>query len=674
MNNNTYQWLQEKVNELVFLINSQTQLSDTLNLETEVSKELKRFAQVVSEETFKVLIIGAFSSGKSSFINALLGERILPVKRLPSTATICEIKYGEHKKCVLFPKSTGYKHKKGQEIYYEPFEVSIEELNDYVLIDHNNFSEDDKKISTPFEKMILYWPLGICKDGVEIIDSPGLNDPDSNDKITLEYLNNADAVIYCMPSTQAYTDLDRKTLEDLNNNGYKSILFILTHIDQIESHELDEFKIINKNQLSRYTALGENGVIFTNTLDALKGKIENNQELLTKSNFPILETELENYLVEQKGRARLFLGERKINVNNNALSDYINTRLNYNSKKKGDLISILEKQKHILENAKNKRDIILRAIDFGIQKITNDSGDLGRKFMYNLNDKIATWVTDFTPKSKISINPLSIKSSINAYVSEYLEYLKSTLKKESNDWSKNSLEPLINNGIKEIRDSTIGLKQNYDKLLESFDLEMDFGSFQETKEKIEPNPIAQAGSFLYGLVTHDYIGAGLGFTFGFKGLITSIATQISVGIVLGIVSLFTPVGLPVFILGALSAGLLSGGIQYNLIPNKVKKSIIEKLNAEFAKNEVREKIINDIKANVNKALQIIITETGSEFDNDILPKERAMKEAHESFEKNDEELKQENEMLLTILKQNDDLGVQIKKYSSSLNYINNMEG
>ena len=44
----------------------------------------------------KIAIVGQFSSGKSSFINALLGGEILPSGVIPVTAKVCEISYGEN--------------------------------------------------------------------------------------------------------------------------------------------------------------------------------------------------------------------------------------------------------------------------------------------------------------------------------------------------------------------------------------------------------------------------------------------------------------------------------------------------------------------------------------------------------------------------------------------------
>ena len=57
--------------------------------------------------------------------------------------------------------------------------------------------------------MEVIWPLEMIREGVVIVDSPGLNDPYSNDLVTKEYLPNADAIIFCINATVPYGMTDR---------------------------------------------------------------------------------------------------------------------------------------------------------------------------------------------------------------------------------------------------------------------------------------------------------------------------------------------------------------------------------------------------------------------------------------------------------------------------------
>lgn len=55
-----------------------------------VAKEQER----IKTRRFRVAVVGEFKRGKSSFINALLGQAVLPVDASPTTATINRITYG----------------------------------------------------------------------------------------------------------------------------------------------------------------------------------------------------------------------------------------------------------------------------------------------------------------------------------------------------------------------------------------------------------------------------------------------------------------------------------------------------------------------------------------------------------------------------------------------------
>ena len=65
------------------------------------SKILREQSETILDEKFKIMVVGEFSSGKSTFLNALIKENILPVAVRPTTATINLIKYSEKKNILL---------------------------------------------------------------------------------------------------------------------------------------------------------------------------------------------------------------------------------------------------------------------------------------------------------------------------------------------------------------------------------------------------------------------------------------------------------------------------------------------------------------------------------------------------------------------------------------------
>ena len=183
---------QEKLNQ--FRVQKE-HLGDMLSQTSDVISELNlpkdgenldKLSKKVNNDTFKIQVIGTFKNGKSTFINSLLGEEVLPAYALPCTAVINEVKYGEKKEAVLYfrnplpdnlpasisPKALSHMEKYGK-IDVPPLHINYSELEDYVVIP---MGEDPKEmlLESPYEKVELFWPLEMLKEGVEISDSAGL--------------------------------------------------------------------------------------------------------------------------------------------------------------------------------------------------------------------------------------------------------------------------------------------------------------------------------------------------------------------------------------------------------------------------------------------------------------------------------------------------------------------
>lgn len=103
--NEQYQNFQRKRDRLSEIIQKQQNLVHLLNM-TSWQEILRRLHERVREDNFKVLVLGEFKRGKSTFINALLGNEILPAYAKPCTAIINEVKWGDAPKALLhYPQS-----------------------------------------------------------------------------------------------------------------------------------------------------------------------------------------------------------------------------------------------------------------------------------------------------------------------------------------------------------------------------------------------------------------------------------------------------------------------------------------------------------------------------------------------------------------------------------------
>lgn len=221
--------------------------------------EIKR----AEEQKLTIGVIGQMKAGKSTFLNSFIfGDTILPAATSPMTASLSYITYGPEKKLVaefytpdewaelrntaLLPieegqESTaqGSKIKAAQELVAKAGKIS--QLNSFLgktkedsfsnLIDY--VGADGKYIAIT-KAVTLYYPLEYLK-GVEIVDTPGFNDPIvSREERTRQFLKQADVSLLLLYAGRAFDASDRDILfKDVRNCGIGKILVGVNKYDTI---------------------------------------------------------------------------------------------------------------------------------------------------------------------------------------------------------------------------------------------------------------------------------------------------------------------------------------------------------------------------------------------------------------------------------------------------------
>lgn len=99
--------------------------------------------------------LGESGAGKSSLINLILEEKLLPTAMLPTKSPICELKYGKERKIVLHYKEADSKEKKREETFSIVDPVQIKSYVDGAF----------KSKDSVYEKVEIFWPhqlLEVC--------------------------------------------------------------------------------------------------------------------------------------------------------------------------------------------------------------------------------------------------------------------------------------------------------------------------------------------------------------------------------------------------------------------------------------------------------------------------------------------------------------------------------
>ncbi len=190
----------------------------------EFDEEMNRHLELIRTKRYRVAVLGEFSRGKSSLINALLGSNILPADVLPSTATINRVTFGldPHVEIV-------YKDGKSEEIAIDAMEKYVTKL-----------TEESQEKAATIEEAVVVYPTVICQNYIDIIDTPGLNESEDMTFLTKSQLNKIDAAIVTISALSPLSETERALIRSLIESeeiGY--LIFAVSFIDRIDEEDVE---------------------------------------------------------------------------------------------------------------------------------------------------------------------------------------------------------------------------------------------------------------------------------------------------------------------------------------------------------------------------------------------------------------------------------------------------
>ena len=236
----------------------------------------------------RVAIMGITSSGKSTLVNALLGEKILPMAIRPSSSIIITACKGENRQATIYFKDKKPQILKGSNLNEE----IIGEYADESKNPNNRLNVTQIDIMTPYF---------LLDENIHIIDSPGLDawNLENHEKLTLEIL--LPTIDICIFLTTVKANSDEANVEKIKivDEKEKQIILAQNMIDSIEEKlgkngivEEDKFIILKKHKKRAENLLrqGTNNsesfeVIQISALNGLKGIINRDKELYRSSNI-----------------------------------------------------------------------------------------------------------------------------------------------------------------------------------------------------------------------------------------------------------------------------------------------------------------------------------------------------------------------------------------------------
>ncbi len=230
-----------------------TEVTRRLNFPA-VAGRTKVWAEQLRESRFNVTFMGQIRMGKSTLLNALLGEELFPAGPKPLTPTITKfVRNGEQARVVWEDSNGVLKTLLVNAHNPSPGEVRRVLENQFNAVNNqyaqklqglgtalNDYDAFDKAIGEPpLVTVQVEYPLAMELDGVELVDTPGTGDlVKARSDVIFDYIPRADAAVVVLRATQPLNDTEAEFIKkSLWDQGVRQLFFVLNKIDLLNSVE-----------------------------------------------------------------------------------------------------------------------------------------------------------------------------------------------------------------------------------------------------------------------------------------------------------------------------------------------------------------------------------------------------------------------------------------------------
>ncbi|MCT7591888.1 dynamin family protein [Aliarcobacter butzleri] len=347
----------------------------------EILTELENTHNYLNNQKFSIGITGVMNAGKSTMLNALMGREILGSAVVPETANLTIVKHNptDNAKVYYWNEQEWDRIKKSasqlesmKDFVEETNRIFADNLKNYIR-PVSRFDEIDIKDLSSYTSaeasgkkcnLVKYVELGskldFLSDGIEIVDTPGLDDPViQREEITKEYISQCDMMIHLMNVSQSATLKDVEFIIDaLLYQNISKLLVVITRADTVSKEQLEEvikytktsiekqLKAQNKDSQLDYILKTIRFIPISGRM-ALLHRTGREKEALD-AGFTIEDTgilEIEKYLMDTLFGTNSQKGELVVQSTKNQLQKVIEKQISFNNYE----LTLLSKSKEELE-------------------------------------------------------------------------------------------------------------------------------------------------------------------------------------------------------------------------------------------------------------------------------------------------------------------------------------
>ncbi|XP_066024297.1 mitofusin-2 isoform X2 [Pocillopora verrucosa] len=421
--------------------------------------QVSRISEVLSRDQIKMAFFGRTSNGKSTTINAMLQDKILPTGLGHTTNCFLSVHGSDlPDPYILVPGSDDKRSVK-----------SLDELADAL----------SKEKLDPSSLVQVVWPKSRCKilsGDVVLVDSPGTDvSPDYDGWIDKHCLD-ADVFVLVANAESALMVTEKKFFHKVNQHLSKPNIFIVHNRWDASASEPDKMELVKNQHLSRSISFlvdelkcvdkgkAEDRVFFVSAKETLMTRVQKHQGMpqgggaIHDEGFFARQLEFENFehkleecisksVIQTKFEAHAFSGLKIVNT----LKDFMEQRVDSASQQRSKLEKAKKEQENRLEYVKEQLRIYTSDTELQIKEITSKVQGQVTEAMREVIGQLGLLVNEFD--HPFHPHPESLKS----YKKELYYHLKRGLERNMTACCSNSQIQVIFEELEKIEDGLCSL-------------------------------------------------------------------------------------------------------------------------------------------------------------------------------------------------------------------------
>lgn len=256
-----------------------------------LQKALRQLEERLAAGRFHLAILGQIKRGKSTLLNALLGEALLPTSVVPLTAIPTFLRYGPVRKVEV-----RFQDARPPEVFSHE---QVAEVSRFLAGFVTEAENPRNRLGVA--EVEVFHPASILGGGLVVVDTPGIGSTyRHNTEATMEFLSQCDAALFVVSADPPITEVEVDFLRQVRQKVHR-LFFIFNKVDYLDAAErATALDYLRRVLASQTEAAPEVPILCVSARRGLQAKLEADPERLKASGLEEIEEHLVRFLMQEK--------------------------------------------------------------------------------------------------------------------------------------------------------------------------------------------------------------------------------------------------------------------------------------------------------------------------------------------------------------------------------------